>query len=782
MIRYKISTRQVYENAKTSTESSVGISSLLKGERFYSLLVLFLLLTTTFFPLIGGKNFIPFEKYPTWSHMLARSSGQELRFESPVVKRLKTMPWADQEEPSSLAINWPENLYFVRQLKCGKLPLWDPYTGGGVPTLDSTRNRPFNPFFLPFYLFPTTWMCSLTWLAGLVFGGIGAYLWLSRRGLSTPAVTLGSGLFALNPWVLDRLVLTDSAAYLVLPWCLLTLEQTTWRNWPSIARAVLCFVLMGHSGQPEACIIMAGLAACVHLFSEKKPGIGQESFAEKTKTLGVVAAFTLACLTVLWLPLLKLFIIGDCYKKRVLLVYVFSWRSLITLPSDMFIVPTIGGILACIFLAWKKIPKIWVALFSVVVLLLFPLPWIADLSSKLLNYLKLPAFYLKGLFWASLSFMIPYGLDAYRASKKSSAITAFVIGGSMLVLAGWQFNAFPMAKNDISAFPIAAFVLFALGLLSLVIFRTARGRFFPLLMCGMVLAPLAFPLSLNKLLWNTVDFKTNSVVEWLKSNRPNARTVSVGSKFIFAIPPNLGQAYGIRCAEVIGVIFLNNYRSMFRHPRAIPTSVAFDFFSPDAFKHMGADTLLSLNDVSAKGLDLLVKGPLFSAYSIPGAHGRLYFAERASHYKPGTNFPTQVLSLSQDTDAVAIVEGMGNPVPEVIPEIPSGRGKAVFERDDANEVIVRTECSSEGLLVLRDSWYPSWLAFIDGKRSPIFRINGCFRGVIVPAGGHTVRFVYRPILVYIAGLVSFLASLLVILVSIRKNQKGRRGSPTGPLL
>jgi hypothetical protein len=763
MIRFKMGIRWGYENAKTSTKSTGSISVPLKGERFYSVLMLFLFLSITFFPLIGGKNFIPFQKYPTWGRMLAHSSGQEFQVGSSAFKRLKVMPWADQDEPASLAINWPEDLYFARQFKSGRVPLWDPYTGGGVPTIDNGQSRPFNPFRLPFYLFPTTWVYSLTWLGGLVFGGIGAYLWLSRRGLSTPAVTLGSGLFALNPWVLDRLVLTDSAAYFVLPWCLLTLEQTTWRNWPSIARAVLSFVLMGHCGHPEMAVIMAAVAATIYLFNAHK------DFAARIKTIGVVATLTFACLTVLWLPFLRLFVIGDIYKKRALLVYEYSWRSLATLPSDMFIAPTVCGVLVAISLAWKRIPKVWVAFCSAAILVLFPLPWIGDLPPKLLNYLKLPAFYLKGLFWASLSFLLPYGLDAYRASKKDTAIVAILMGAAMLAVSISQFVVLPMARNDISAFPITTFILFALGLLSLLFFRTAQGRFFPLLMSGMILAPLALPLSLNKLLWNTVDFKTNSVVEWLKSDRPNARTVSIGSHLVFAIPPNLGQAYGIRCAEVMAVVFLNNYRSMFRHPRAIQTAVAFDFFSLDAFKHMGANTLLLLNDASPKGLDLLVKGPLFSAYSIPGAHGRLYFAERASHYKPGTDFPTQVLSLSQDTDAVAVVEGMGNPVPEVIPEIPSGRGKAVFERDDVEKVIVRTECSSEGLLVLRDSWYPSWLAFIDEKRAPILRINGCFRGVIVPAGEHMVRFVYHPILVYVAGGVSFAATLLITVVCVQKH-------------
>jgi len=194
---------------------------------------------------------------------------------------------------------------------------------------------------------------------------------------------------------------------------------------------------------------------------------------------------------------------------------------------------------------------------------------------------------------------------------------------------------------------------------------------------------------------------------------------------------------------------------------------------------MGANTLLLLNEVSPKGLDLLFKGSLFSAYSIPGAHGRLYFAERASHYKPGMNFPTQVLSISQDTDAVAVVEGMGNPIPELIPEIPPGRGKAVFEQDDPDEVLIRTENASKGLLVLRDSWYPGWQAFIDGKRTRIFRVNGCFRGVIVPAGEHKVRFVYRPIQIYIAGMVSLLALFVMVFVSVQKSLTSRSNSSSG---
>jgi uncharacterized membrane protein YfhO len=102
----------------------------------------------------------------------------------------------------------------------------------------------------------------------------------------------------------------------------------------------------------------------------------------------------------------------------------------------------------------------------------------------------------------------------------------------------------------------------------------------------------------------------------------------------------------------------------------------------------------------------------------------------------------------------------------MIPEVPPAKGKAVFEKDDTEEVLVHTEFPLEGLLVLRDSWYPGWVAFVDGRRVPILRVNGCFRGVIVSAGEHEIRFVYRPILVYASGVVSLLAVLLVIFVSL----------------
>ncbi len=743
-------------------------------DRLNSILVLILLLILTFFPLFVGKNFIPFERYPQWSFMLATSSGQQFQV-SPAAKRLIEIPWAEDAEFGSLGINWSGDLYFAHMLRRGKLPLWDPYIGGGVPTLDSGQSRPFNPFRLPFYFFPTSWMYSLTILAGLIFGCIGAHLWLSEQKLSPTAVTLGTGLFILNPWVLDRLVLTDTGAYFVLPWCLLALRQTSWGNWPSIARAILCFVLLGQCGHPEVSAIVAGMACTVYLFNGENSTERPRGLFQKAKVMGMIAMFTSLCLAVLWVPLLKLLIFGDLYKSHARFIYEYFWQSLITLPSDMFVTPAIPVVAAFGLLAWKKLPKIWLIIMAIALLILFPLPWIGSRFSILVSSKGLPSFYLKGVFWASFSFLVPYGLEAYRASKKRVAFAAvFVVGGGILATAGLQLIILQMAKKQMLPFPTTAFLSLALGLVGLTAFHSAPSKLFALFMPAIILFPLAFPLSLNKLIWNKIDFKTNPVIEWVRINRPETRAVSVDVVGKFAIPPNFGQLYGVRCAEIVAPIFLNQYRSMSSQPRTLPTTVIFDSLSLDMFSRIGVTTVLLSNDIYASKLNLVFKGSLYSAYSIPGAHGRLYFAEKAGFFKSGLPPVSQIQSLSRDTDAVAVVENVANALPAVIPEIPDGKGRATFERDDIHQVLVRSDSPSDGILVLRDSWYPGWTAFVDAKKVPILRVNGCFRGVIVPAGEHKIRFSYRPILVYASGAVSLLTVLLVIIVSLGRNFRLRQ--------
>lgn len=73
-------------------------------------------------------------------------------------------------------------------------------------------------------------------------------------------------------------------------------------------------------------------------------------------------------------------------------------------------------------------------------------------------------------------------------------------------------------------------------------------------------------------------------------------------------------------------------------------------------------------------------------------------------------------------------------------------GSATLHRADYNgsRVVVTTTATAPGLLVLTDTFYPGWQAYVDGLRTPVFRADVAFRAVSLPAGKHSVEFQYDP--------------------------------------
>ncbi|MBI2599852.1 YfhO family protein [Candidatus Daviesbacteria bacterium] len=61
-----------------------------------------------------------------------------------------------------------------------------------------------------------------------------------------------------------------------------------------------------------------------------------------------------------------------------------------------------------------------------------------------------------------------------------------------------------------------------------------------------------------------------------------------------------------------------------------------------------------------------------------------------------------------------------------------------------SHLAVKTAANIDSYLVVLDSFYPGWKAFIDGRQSKIYRTNYNFRGVFLPKGNHTIDFIYSP--------------------------------------
>jgi hypothetical protein len=87
-------------------------------------------------------------------------------------------------------------------------------------------------------------------------------------------------------------------------------------------------------------------------------------------------------------------------------------------------------------------------------------------------------------------------------------------------------------------------------------------------------------------------------------------------------------------------------------------------------------------------------------------------------------------------------------------------GRCELLTGTANRVEIETAAETATVLVLCDTFFPGWRAYIDGKRGEILRVNLAFRGLCLPPGKHRVKFLYRPAS-FFAGLGITIAGLCV---------------------
>jgi len=85
---------------------------------------------------------------------------------------------------------------------------------------------------------------------------------------------------------------------------------------------------------------------------------------------------------------------------------------------------------------------------------------------------------------------------------------------------------------------------------------------------------------------------------------------------------------------------------------------------------------------------------------------------------------------------------------------------AFSERSTRVTVTVNTDRLA--WLVLADTDYPGWRAYIDGVEVPMYRANGMFRAVQVDDGAHTVEFAYTPAWLLPGMAISLISGVLMI--------------------
>jgi uncharacterized membrane protein YfhO len=91
-------------------------------------------------------------------------------------------------------------------------------------------------------------------------------------------------------------------------------------------------------------------------------------------------------------------------------------------------------------------------------------------------------------------------------------------------------------------------------------------------------------------------------------------------------------------------------------------------------------------------------------------------------------------------------------------------GEVQITHSENTQVKLNTKLDEKSLVVLSDSFYPGWEAYIDGQQTKIYPANINSRAIIAPAGNHQIEYVYKPPNIRFGTLISVFSLLLALVI------------------
>ena len=86
----------------------------------------------------------------------------------------------------------------------------------------------------------------------------------------------------------------------------------------------------------------------------------------------------------------------------------------------------------------------------------------------------------------------------------------------------------------------------------------------------------------------------------------------------------------------------------------------------------------------------------------------------------------------------------------------------------SNKVKIAIELDNNGFLVLSDTYYPGWKAYIDNKETTIYKTDYILQSVFLEKGSHNVEFIYDPISFKIGYIITLSTTFVLIIIGILK--------------
>jgi hypothetical protein len=674
----------------------------------------------------------------------------------------------------------------------GELPLWNPYQATGSPHAGNLQSAVFDPLLLAVNLHPTPLVWDFSIIGAFVLGAAAAYGFGRVLGLGVVPAVVTSSAFSLSGYFFLQSNVGFSRSYVYLPLLFLLVELVlrSRRLWPVLGLGVaiagnLCV------GMPEPSFLVLGSTAAyaVARLVQERRRVALRTSVARLGGAGVLGGMLAA-------PLLLLFVQyeslsfnahapelargSETLPKWMLLNWLVPYYQApgysVTVKSWFGAAVVVSALAALSGRSETRRLHSWffVALGAVVLIKVYGfalLDWVGRLP--VFELVVYPTFAPP---IASFAFAVLAGNGVQVVRSGDLVVRRFVwlLAGAMVVFlvfvrTGDRWSTVTSASLHWALRVWGGGAFFAGVAVAAVLAGAWLGRRWGalLLACAViaelfVLAPFSiYPLRADP--YRTPDWMP--FVRTALGSETYGRVFGLDAKLY----PNTAGALGLQDVRALDALYPERY---IRYVRTFIAPDAFDRFTGEEspllfrdnpmFDALSPRAILSHRNLAGATLRLTGRDADTRVYANIGAYPRAWLVHDV-HVVEGEDRAFRFLQERSRRVGRAFVVDAFDPRREAVVEHGGttadtplgpleGDGRCAGERRDgvvvdhysANSVSLRSDAACRALLVLPDTYFPGWRATVDGRETPVYAVDGLFRGVVVPKGMSRVEFRYEP--------------------------------------
>lgn len=699
--------------------------------------------------------------------------------------------WTGQKvscDPSINLLTIPYYFIVGHLWKAAQLPLWNTYSGFGSPLVADIQAAVFSPLRIGAYLFPSASTYNLTVVFEVVLAAVGAYALARSVNIARYAAIFAGLTYAICPYNLFYLEQISGTSAALFPFLFFLFARLA--NCATIGRSLAagagCAVLI-LSGHPESSFfgIIYASALMLALFTASNPTQLPKTIVKATGCLALAGMVALCLSAPVFFPFIEFLLNSDSYKFTIGGSTWIPWQGIIynllqpgfgsasPFPGIIAAIALPLGIVAAIRNRGGQLAVFAIALFAFAITTrLGPLDWLFNHKpwSILINVYCMPVTLLLFILLSAsgLEELIERTKLTVSANLIWLLLAAFCVVAVPLGLYGLnvplQIGDFdmmiPHMAVDIRAWQLQVGLL--AGALTLIfVFEKFLQNQKAILCLALVALSFASQAVIAKnSLPNQRAFDYPVVEPIPELQKEHARMVALGAHLF---RPNTAAVYGINDIRSHNPLFPSRYLEYMTASGAEVETFNQTFKSYDSklLDLAAVRYILSLEPISdAPNLKLLRKtAQNIHVYESTTALPRAFLARNPVSVSSREEALAKVKAPEFDPKQSVVIESKETENPQQNDK--EGIGNLQIKEAESGNVSIDCTVTNPSILVLCDTYYPGWTALVDGQPKPILRANYLFRAVELPAGKHTVQFIYRP-LSFVYGAVLFGLCILAI--------------------